>query len=391
LAVIGTERHEARRIDNQLRGRSGRQGDPGSTQFYLSLEDDLMRLFGGDRMMRIGNLMQRTDMPEDMPIDSGMVSKAIESAQRQVESMHFDTRKRVLEYDDVMNRQREAIYNERNAILDGKDIHERAADIMQDTVEKTVSTYFSDVPDDWDWNGFSKWFEELTGEAEFDAHSLIKPLASGGSDGADVPRASRTLANDSNDPEVIAERLFDHLSAILEAKETSIGEDKMRQLESQIMLRIMDSRWMNHLQEMDYLKTGIGLRAFGQRDPLTEYKTEAHTAFGELRDSMYDDYLRTLLRIQIIVPEEETPDLRQATYSGPSDNTPSTMSAVRAQATANAAARATGIAPDGSSMPAKTKTINKQDDPFANSGRNDPCPCGSGKKFKNCHGAPGLA
>ncbi|MCL2883065.1 MAG: preprotein translocase subunit SecA [Coriobacteriia bacterium] len=374
LAVIGTERHEARRIDNQLRGRSGRQGDPGLTQFYLSLEDDLMRLFGGDRMGRIANLMARTDMDEDVPIDSGMVSKAIESAQRQVESMHFETRKRVLEYDDVMNRQREAIYNERNAILDGKDIHLKAVDIIQDTVEKAVSTYCNTVIDDWDWTGLARWLEELTGASGVDPHRF----------------------SDSDEPEELASALFDYLNEILEQKETTIGIDSMRQLESQVMLRTMDSRWMDHLQEMDYLKTGIGLRAFGQRDPLTEYKTEAHAAFGELRDSMYDDYLRTLLRIQIIVPEEESPALKMVSYSNPEDELTSSMSAGR-PAGAGGASGAGGAAggaaarPDGQPAEFKSRTVNKQDDPFATVGRNDPCPCGSGKKFKNCHGAPNRA
>jgi preprotein translocase subunit SecA len=173
LAVIGTERHEARRIDNQLRGRSGRQGDPGSTRFYLSLEDDLMRLFGGDRMGRISSMMERTQMGDETPIESNLVTRAIEGAQRQVESMHFDSRKHVLEYDDVMNLQRQAIYEERNAILDGKDIHERVQDIIDDTVNKVGDEYCDGVMDDWDWTGLSKYLQELTGIANYDAHDLI--------------------------------------------------------------------------------------------------------------------------------------------------------------------------------------------------------------------------
>jgi preprotein translocase subunit SecA len=366
LAVIGTERHEARRIDNQLRGRSGRQGDPGSTQFYLSLEDDLMRLFGGDRMNRIAALMDRTDMPADMPIDSGMVSKAIESAQRQVESMHFDSRKHVLEYDDVMNRQREAIYAERNAILDGKDIHQRALDIMQDTVEKAVSEYCGTVSDDWDWEGLQLWLNELTGVDDFDAHDF----------------------KHEEDSEKLAEELFGYLEGIFAEKEQTLGEEDIRRLEAQVMLRIMDTRWMNHLQEMDYLKAGIGLRAFGQRDPLTEYKNEAHVAFGELRDSMFEDYLRTILRIRIVVPEEEPAQLSSAKYSGPSEDVPSMMADARAQAAQRSSAAQAQGGSSAQPRPAKTATIMKdRDDPFANVGRNDPCPCGSGKKFKKCHGA----
>jgi preprotein translocase subunit SecA len=367
LAVIGTERHEARRIDNQLRGRSGRQGDPGATQFYLSLEDDLMRLFGGDRMNRIAGLMERTDMPEDMPIDSGMVSKAIESAQRQVESMHFDSRKHVLEYDDVMNRQREAIYAERNAILDGKDIHQRALDIMQGTVEKAMGEYCGTVSDDWDWEGLQLWLNELTGIDDFDVHDL----------------------EHDEDSEKLAEGLFGYLEGIFTGKELTLGEQELRRLEAQVMLRIMDTRWMNHLQEMDYLKAGIGLRAFGQRDPLTEYKNEAHLAFGELRDSMFDDYLRTILRIKIVIQEEEPAQLSSAKYSGPSEDVPSMMADARAQAAQqrNAAAQGRGNA-GVQPQPSKTATIVKdKDDPYANVGRNDLCPCGSGKKFKKCHGA----
>jgi len=365
LAVIGTERHEARRIDNQLRGRAGRQGDPGSTQFYLSLKDDLMRLFGGDRMDRIGSIMERTDLPEDVPIDSGMVSKAIEGAQRQVESMHFDSRKHVLEYDDVMNRQRSAIYQERNAILDGKDIHQRALDIMQDTVEKAAAEFANTVADDWDFEGMQLWLNELTGRDDYPVRNI----------------------KHKDDANVLAEKLFEHLDGILAEKEETLGAERLRKLEMQVMLRIMDTRWMNHLQEMDYLKAGIGLRAFGQRDPLTEYKSEAHLAFGELRDSMFEDYLRTVLRIQIVIQDEPPAQLEQAKYSGPSENVPSLMGEARAQAAQQAAARG-GAAPAGI-QPAvrKTATIMKdKDDPFATVGRNDLCPCGSGKKYKKCHG-----
>ncbi|MDR2106452.1 MAG: SEC-C domain-containing protein, partial [Coriobacteriales bacterium] len=320
----------------------------------------------GDRMDRISSLMERTDMPEDMPIDSGMVSKAIEGAQRQVESMHFDSRKHVLEYDDVMNRQRAAIYAERNAILDGKDIHQRALDIMQDTVEKAMGTYCGTVSDDWDWEGLQLWLDELTGAEDFDA---------------------RTLEH-NDDAEKLAELLFDYLEDILAKKEQTLGEDDLRKLEMQVMLRIMDTRWMNHLQEMDYLKAGIGLRAFGQRDPLTEYKNEAHAAFGELRDSMFEDYLRTILRIRIVVSEEESPQLGAAKYSGPSEDVPSLVADARAQAARQGGARAPGAGPGAQPAPAKTATITRdKDDPFANVGRNDPCPCGSGKKFKKCHGA----
>ncbi|MCL2750979.1 MAG: preprotein translocase subunit SecA, partial [Coriobacteriia bacterium] len=302
LAVIGTERHESRRIDNQLRGRSGRQGDPGVSLFFLSLEDDLMRLFGGTRMDRIAGVMERTGFEEDMPLESGMVAKGIEGAQRQVESMHFDSRKHVLKYDDVLNLQRQAIYKERNAILDGKDIHDRVLTIMNDTLDKNLAEYCDGVMDDWDWEGLNKWLEELTGEQNMDAKA-------------------RFASGDAYDNEnAFAENVYEFLETIFKQKEDAIGEEQMRRLESQVMLRIMDSRWMTHMQEMDYLRAGIGLRAFGQRDPLTEYKNEAYGAFAVLRDVMYEDYLRTLLRIQLAVLEEQpAPDtLRGASYSGPS-------------------------------------------------------------------------
>jgi len=374
LAVIGTERHESRRIDNQLRGRSARQGDPGTTQFYLSLEDDLMRLFGGDRLDRIGSLMERSEMPLDQPIDSGMVSKAIESAQRQVEAMHFESRKNVLEYDDVMNRQRDAIYNERNAILDGKEIHSRATEIIADTVEKAVESFAA--TGDWDDDEYKQWFAELTGDKDFDS----------------------TIFVDKNNLQQTSENLYDYLNGVLEAKQNTIGEAAFNQLESQIMLRIMDSRWMNHLQEMDYLKAGIGLRAFGQRDPLTEYKNEAHQAFGELRDSMYDDYLRTLLRMQIVITEEQSNNLQNVSYSGPGDEMPSAVAEARARADSQVPQSVAGSGAAGNNAArnaqtnqagaAKARTVVRDKaDPYANAGRNDPCPCGSGKKYKKCHGA----
>ncbi|MDR0500436.1 MAG: preprotein translocase subunit SecA [Coriobacteriales bacterium] len=377
LAVIGTERHEARRIDNQLRGRSGRQGDPGCTQFYLSLEDDLMRLFGGDRMQRVSNLMLRTQMDDSTPIDNGMVTKAIESAQRQVESMHFDSRKRVLEYDDVMNLQRSAIYKERNAILDGKDVHARALTILEETVQRALETYGEKVMDDWDWEGLTQWLHELTGLEGVNAKDLIVKY---------------------DDDASFGESLLGFLEGVLAKKEETLGTEMLSKLESQVMLRTMDKRWMNHMQEMDYLRMGIGLRAFGQRDPLTEYKSEAHAAFGELRDTMYDDFIRTVLRIQVVIREEDAPDvLRGAQYSGPSENVPSIREDIRMQqarqfaaaqgsAAAEAQGRANAAAQAKAAGMTKAATVVKdKDDPFANAGRNDPCPCGSGKKFKNCH------
>ena len=297
LAVIGTERHESRRIDNQLRGRAGRQGDPGLTQFYLSLEDDLMRLFGGSRMDSIGRLMEKTGAEEDVPIQAGMVTKAIESAQRQVEAMHFSARKNVLEYDDVMNLQRNAIYKERNAILDGKDLSARIGSIIEDAAQAVVDENCPsrDASDDWDMRAVDRWAADMTGRAEFKVEEV----------------------DHDDEAAAVADALVEYLEGVYEEKRAAVGDENMKKLEAQVMLRIIDVRWMNHLQEMDYLKTGIGLRAFGQRDPLVEYKEEAHAAFAALTSSMYEDFLRTLLRLQVASPveDEKSPlDERKVSY-----------------------------------------------------------------------------
>ena len=287
LCVIGTERHESRRIDNQLRGRSGRQGDPGETQFYLSLEDDLMRLFGGDRMDAIADLMERAEMPDDMPIQAKMVSRAVEGAQRKVEEVNFAMRKNVLEYDDVMNKQRQAIYQERNEILDGKDVTVSVPGGIADTVKMRLEDY---VPQD---NGeerhpetFIKWARALTGAEE-------PPQVS-----EDAPRSE------------LGHVVLDYVEDAYEAKAEELTEPVLKRLSSVIMLRVIDTLWMGYLQEMDYLKTGIGLRGFGQRDPLTEYRAEAFASFARLRSSMYEDFLRRLLRFKVAAMPPRTSSSR---------------------------------------------------------------------------------
>ena len=372
LTVIGTERHESRRIDNQLRGRAGRQGDPGVTQFYLSLEDDLMRLFGGNRMDSIARMMEKTDMPEDMPIQAGMVSKAIEGAQRQVESMHFAARKNVLEYDDVMNLQRVAIYSERNAILDGKDMDERIPEIIGDAVEAVVAENGpAKVPsDDWDAKAVELWAANMTGRDDFSVAEV----------------------DHDDDPAVLSEALEAYLEDVFASKSEQLGEPVMKMLEGQVMLRMIDTRWMAHLQEMDYLKAGIGLRAFGQRDPLVEYKNEAYNAFQNLTAGMYEDYLRTLLRLQVAVKQEQpalaedkSPLDGKVSYSSPEQALEQTgVGAARKQAAASPSG-APAAPPKPAAAKPQTYTKDK-DDPFANVGRNEPCPCGSGLKYKKCHG-----
>jgi len=389
LCVIGTERHESRRIDNQLRGRSGRQGDPGVTQFYLSLEDDLMRLFGGNKMDSIASMMEKSGLDESMPIQAGMVSKAIENAQHQVESMHFAARKNVLEYDDVMNLQRAAIYEERNAILDGKDMSERIEDIIADCVEAAVLENADEksASDDWDCHAIDVWVQNMTGNMEFTIDNL----------------------HHQDDVYILIELLCEYLFSCYEKKKEQLTEPIAKALESQIMLRIIDTRWMAHLQEMDYLKTGIGLRAYGQRDPLVEYKNEAYGAFKELTAGMYEDFIRTLLRLQVAIepaamPEVKNPLEGKVKYSNPQatlDNGGNegaravrTHIAQQAEMQAYAEAQATGQpvksprhAAAGGPKHAKPETYQKdKDDPYANVGRNDPCPCGSGLKYKKCHG-----
>ncbi|MDO9557578.1 MAG: preprotein translocase subunit SecA [Coriobacteriia bacterium] len=370
LAVIGTERHDSRRIDNQLRGRSGRQGDAGLSQFYLSLEDDLMRLFGGGRMDRISSMMEKTQIPDDMPIQAGMVSKAIEGAQRQVEAMNFAARKHVLEYDDVMNKQREVIYAERNRILDGKDIHDRVEEMVGETMADLVHMYCPEkaYSEDWDWDGLREELRQLTGLDLIDT-SLQSTVES-----------TVELAD------VVAEHLF----AAYERKGEQIGGEALRELERQVMLRVIDTRWMSHLLEMDYLKDGIGLRAMGQRDPLVEYKTEAYEMFKALVGEINIDFLRTIMHIQVVrEPVQETPLAGGVSYSAPSEQT--IFSGAMQQAAAQvegpsqeAISRASAAA--GGSAASRT-VVKDKDDPYANVGRNDPCPCGSGKKYKYCHGA----
>ena len=376
LCVIGTERHESRRIDNQLRGRSGRQGDPGATQFYLSLEDDLMRLFAGDRMDKVSAAMERTNLPDDMPIQASIVTKAIEGAQRQVEQMNFAARKNVLEYDDVMNLQRAAIYGERNALLDGKDMSERVPEIAHDCVEAVVEENCPDrVPsDDWDMAAVDRWIAQMDGRTYFKIEDI----------------------DHEDDPEVVIEETTDRLLSVYEEKRALLGDDLMRNLEAQVMLRIIDTRWMEHLSNMDYLRTGIGLRAFGQRDPLVEYKTEAHRAFGEMTAGMYESFLQTMLRLQIAkkaepaMPEERDPTEHRMNYSSPEKtlDDSSLSTAERMQSAARQAQGAPVAQPaPAPAQPKKPATyVKDKNDPYANVGRNDPCPCGSGKKFKKCHG-----
>ncbi|MBF0914778.1 MAG: preprotein translocase subunit SecA [Atopobium sp.] len=367
LCVIGTERHESRRIDNQLRGRSGRQGDPGQTQFYLSLEDDLMRRFGGDRMDGVAAMMQRYELPDDMPIKAKIVTKLVEGAQRKVEEVNFAMRKNVLDYDDVMNKQRQVIYAERNKILDGKDLMELIETVTASTTQRICEEFCYGDADEWDLEGLEKWLTELTGKT-------------------DLPEFTEDTKFEQLEEDVTAfvQKTFDE-------KTQKLGEEVMRELAAQVMLRVIDTRWMAYLQEMDYLKTGIGLRGFGQRDPLVEYKTEAYEAFTLLVNTMYEDFLRTILRLELVNrPRQNTEAeaFQNAHYSG-GEETDGDQKALKQGKSMLKNAAAIGKSPQGTGVSqSSVSTYRKSDDPnpYVNVGRNDPCPCGSGKKFKNCHG-----
>jgi preprotein translocase subunit SecA len=380
LHILGTERHEARRIDNQLRGRAGRQGDPGSSRFYLSLEDDLMRIFGSDR---IAGLMTRLGMEEGVPIEHGMVTRAIERAQKQVEAQNFSVRKHLLEYDDVMNKQRESVYTLRREILEGK-VHVSEEELVdtrgyllalaEDIVDDLVDRYAGkDVdPDEWDLDALSREVSRVLG---LDAEQI------------------EALDFDDKGSAEIADAVWDRAKASYLEKEQTVGEDLLRRVERDIMLQIVDTQWKDHLYSLDHLKEGIGLRGYGQRDPLVEYKKESFALFQDMKARIEEEIVRYLFWLRPVL-NEEAPVARPA----PRRATPMTMSKPEAMpALVGARAAAPAAAPPefgggggGAPVPARTggddviKTV-RRDEPKV--GRNDPCPCGSGKKYKKCHGA----
>jgi len=342
LYVLGTERHESRRIDNQLRGRSGRQGDPGESLFYLSLEDDLMRLFASDR---IGRIMERLKWPEDEPITAKMVTRAIETAQKNVEEHNFEIRKNVLKYDEVMNKQREVIYAERRKILEGRDLKDEALDWVAEVVNDTVAKFVSKeiYPEEWDLEGL------LT------ALTTIYPV---------------TLTKDELEELVTAEEVAERivLDAIeaYERKEKELGTDPetgtvvLRELERMVLLSLLDNQWREHLYEMDYLQEGIGLRAYGQRDPLVEYQREAFAAYEELQNSIREEFVRYVYRVELIRQDEPQRPRPQRVVMSRGDEQGGGQGGGQVQGGGQAA---------GNKIP-----------------RNAPCPCGSGKKYKKCHG-----
>jgi preprotein translocase subunit SecA len=322
-------------------------------------------------MDRIASLMERSDIPEDMPIQAGMVSKAIEGAQRQVEAQNFAARKYVLEYDDVMNKQRQVIYTERNRVLDGKDIRGNVHEMIEQVMTSLVAQFCPEktYAEEWDWDGLAEQVREIAG-----ADLLTSDL--------------RALDN----PYELGDGLVAAILARYEIKESELGAEALRELERQVMLRVIDARWMSHLLEMDYLRDGIGLRAIGQRDPLVEYKSEAFETFTHLVEDIKLDFLRTVMHIQVMREVEHASPLeKQVSYSAPSEQTifsGATQQAAAGEAAADAMGQASAATGGSAAVAAaKVATVTKSDgDPYAGVGRNEPCPCGSGKKYKHCHG-----
>jgi len=339
LHILGTERHESRRIDNQLRGRSGRQGDPGTSRFYLSLEDDLLRIFASER---ISNLMLKLGMEEGVPIEHRMVTRAIENAQKKVEAHNFDIRKQLLEYDDVMNKQREVIYEHRRAILTGGDLAEEIREMATEVVDSLVDVYCpaEQYPEEWDFTGLTEALQAQFGQ------DVTK-----GDPGAEADL--KEMGRDA-----LREELRERVLRAYQRKEQELGSDLLRYLEKMLLLQVIDHHWKDHLLGMDQLRDGIGLRGYGQKDPLIEYKREGFDMFAAMMDRIKADALERLFRIQAVRGE------MPAAASQPQQ--PVRMTLNRGE------------------EPAVPRTVHRQQEKV---GRNDPCPCGSGKKYKKCHGA----
>ncbi len=336
LFILGTERHESRRIDNQLRGRAGRQGDPGASRFYLSLEDDLMRLFGGDR---INNLMEMLGIDEDTPIENKMLTNSIESAQRKVEERNFGIRRDVLQYDDVMNRQREIIYSQRDKVLDGESVRDSIVGMIKESIEENVKQYTGsdESHETWNMDGLRDYYRGwLTTDDDF--HFTAQEL-------------------EDTDRKTIVNELIDRAMKIYENKEAQYGSEVMREIERVILLKTVDRYWMDHIDNMDELRKGIHLRAYGQKDPVVMYRVEGFDMFDQMIAAIREDTSRLMLTVQIRTQEE--PKREQV-------------------------AKPTGTSGGSSDGSEQNRTVRKTASQKV--GRNDPCPCGSGKKYKKCCG-----
>ncbi len=376
LMIIGTERHESRRIDNQLRGRSGRQGDPGESRFFLSTEDDLMRLFGGDRMKM---MMDRMNVEEDMPIENKMLSSIIEGSQEKVELRNFGIRKDVLKYDDVMNRQREIIYGQRDQVLNGEDLHETVLKMAEDTISTSISHYLPEGPrENWNYQSLKDYYKDwiITDEEKYDL--------------------SMDELEDT-DPEFIKNMLLDDVKAIFKANEELIAENTIREMERVYLLKSVDTHWMAHIDNMEQLKAGIRLRSYGQHDPVVEYRLEGFDMFDEMIENIREDTVRLMLvmpkRVYEVQKRQEAIEAarlaaqkaaekaHQVILKNPEEEEQPKPSAVEVALKREQVAKPTQTSGDG------TDTANKTVRKGKKVGRNDPCPCGSGKKYKKCCGA----
>jgi preprotein translocase subunit SecA len=355
LYVLGTERHESRRIDNQLRGRSGRQGDPGESRFYLSLEDDLMRLFASDR---IASIMDRLKIPEEIPIEAKLVSRAIERAQTQVEAMNFEIRKNVLKYDEVMDTQRKIIYGERRKILEGFDFHDQTIEFITEVIESAVNENANpDVaPEEWDWDQLFARVREIC------------PVS---------------LKPDDFDPEKVEyfevlETFLNEAVTVYRQREEELGSEQLREIERLVLLSVIDNRWREHLYEMDYLQEGIGLRAMAQKDPLVEYQREGYEMFTVMQGAIKEDFARYIFHVEAVEDDRRQPtQMRQERRQIPMTQ----AAAPPLEADVDGMAQPD---PEGEGFVVEQAKSDKIP-------RNAPCPCGSGKKYKQCHGRPGAA
>ncbi len=384
LYIIGTERHESRRIDNQLRGRSGRQGDPGETRFYLSAEDDLVRLFAGERIYKILDRFGTTDDEgKEEPIEAGLLSKQIEKAQKKVEEQNFLIRKRVLDYDDVMNEQRRIIYAYRDEVLEGRDMGEEARDNITQMLERTIDEACpGDYIEDWDLDGL------------FARVAEIFPLSF----------AREDLNPDSIERSELHRLFSEEAMKRYDEREEELGDELMRVLERYLLLQIIDQRWQEHLYDMDYLREGIHLRGFAQIEPLVAYKNEGFNLFQDLMNTIWADFARMVFNVQVQIDtgeeqaEEAPMPIPQTTtsnstwtsggftYSGSASSTMAPYSAMTTDPDAAAAAAYTGASEEPVVEDEGPRVEQRRVDAVDQIGRNDPCWCGSGKKYKKCHG-----
>jgi preprotein translocase subunit SecA len=391
LYVVGTERHESRRIDNQLRGRSGRQGDPGESRFYLSLEDDLMRLFKSDW---VDWVLQTLKIPDDVPIENKRVTGAIASAQAQVESQNFETRKNILKYDDVMNRQREVIYAERRRVLEGADLQEQVSGMIDDVVTAYVTGATEGFPEEWDLDRLWVALKTLY-PITFSVEQLVDEV---GGERSDLTR------------EVLLQRIKADAHDQYQQREAELGEEVMRELERRVMLSVLDRKWREHLYEMDYLREGIGLRAYSQRDPLVEYQREGFDLFTVMMDAIKEESVGYLFNLEVQVEEEPEPEpsidaegifanlaAQRGQQAVPSATEPAEQEHhphIRAKGLQQSRQpqRLTYTAPtvdgDPDDREIATQGAATEELAYAGTPRNAPCPCGSGRKYKRCHGDP---